>query len=185
MSDNSDKYRRAVAGLSAVVDAVPADKWSSPTPCAGWTAQHVVGHLIGGTQMITVVESGDHLDRNDPIALAGDDPAGNYAKARDLALHALTEENLAKTVNGPMGAMPLDQVIGMFLTSDVLIHTWDLAKAAGIDVRLDPQLVDETYNALLPVDAMIRMPEVFGPKVEPPADADAQTRLVCFTGRQP
>jgi hypothetical protein len=24
-----------------------------------------------------------------------------------------------------------------------------------------------------------------GPKVEPPADADAQTRLLCFVGRRP
>jgi hypothetical protein len=60
-----------------------------------------------------------------------------------------------------------------------------LAKTAGIDVKLDPALVDEVYNALLPIDAMIRMPNVFGPKVEPPAGADPQTLLICFTGRQP
>lgn len=30
---------------------------------------------------------------------------------------------------------------------------------------------------------MIRMPGVFGPKVEPPPGADLQTRLLCFTGR--
>lgn len=73
----------------------------------------------------------------------------------------------------------------MFSTPDVLIHTWDLAWAAGIDVKLDGDLVRETYDALLPMDAMIRAANVFGPKVEPPAGADLQTTLLCFTGRQP
>ncbi|HWW53998.1 MAG TPA: TIGR03086 family metal-binding protein [Acidimicrobiales bacterium] len=185
MSENSDKYRRAVAGLSAVVNAVPADKWSAPSPCEGWTASHVIGHVISGTQMITTVVTGKSPEFGDPAAVAGDDPAAAFAKARDLALDALTEENLGKPVQSPMGEMPLDQQVAMFSTPDVLIHTWDLARAAGVDVRLDPQLVKETYEALLPIDAMIRMPNVFGPKVEPPAGADAQTVLICFVGRQP
>lgn len=184
MSVNTDKYRTAVKGFSAVLDAVPTDQWDAVSPCDGWTARHVVGHLIGGCQMVSAVETGKAPDFSDPVGAAGKDPAKSYAKARELALGALTEENLAKKVQSPMGEMPLDQMIGMFITSDVLIHTWDLAKAAGIDVTLDPGLVDETYNALLPLDAAIRMPNVFGPKVEPPAGADAQTKLMCFTGRK-
>jgi uncharacterized protein (TIGR03086 family) len=185
MSENSEKYGRAVDGFSAVVDAMPADKWSAKAPCEGWTARHIIGHVIGGSQMISTVQTGEPPDFSDAEKSAGDDPAASYKKARDLALGTLTPENLAKTVESPMGPMPLDQMIGMFSTADVLIHTWDLAKTAGIDVKLDPALVDEVYNALLPIDAMIRMPNVFGPKVEPPAGADAQTLLICFTGRQP
>jgi hypothetical protein len=39
------------------------------------------------------------------------------------------------------GQIPLDQQVGMFSTPDRLIHTWDLAKAAGIDVNLDADLL--------------------------------------------
>ena len=185
MTENSDNYRKALAGFSAVVDSVPKDGWSAQSPCPDWPARHVVGHVIGGTQMISAVDTGIEPDYSDPAKAAGDDPAGTFAKARDLALHALTEENLAKIVKGPMGDMPLDQIIGMFIVGDTLIHTWDLAKAAGLDVSLDPALVERTYNALVPIDAMIRMPNVFGAKVEPPDGADLQTRLLCFVGRQP
>jgi uncharacterized protein (TIGR03086 family) len=185
MSENSDKYRRAIAGLSAVVDAVPDDRWSASSPCDGWTARHVVAHVINGTRSVSVLDTGVAGDYDDPVAAAGDDPAGNFAKARDLALAALRDDNLAAVVASPMGDMPLDQMIGMFLTTDLLIHTWDLARAAGVDVTLDAGLVQETYNALLPLDAMIRMPNVFGPKVEPPPGADMQTKLICFTGRTP
>ena len=183
VSTNSDKYRKAIAGFSTVVGSV--QDWSAASPCQGWTARDVVGHVIGGVQVISGVQTGKAPQRGDPAANAGEDAAGAFTRERDLAFGALTEDNLAKKVQGPMGEMPLDQMIGMFLTPDVLIHTWDLGRAAGVAVELDPQLVEETYNALLPIDAMVRSPGVFGPKVEPPADADAQTKLICFVGRAP
>src|SRR5207248_11139007 len=120
----------------------------------------------------------------DPLGAAGADPAASFAKARDLALSTLTDEHLADKVETPMGEMPLDQVLGMFLTNDMLIHTWDLAQAAGVPVELDAELVDDAYNGLVPIDAMIRRPNLFGPKVEPPAGADPTTKLMCFVGRQ-
>lgn len=183
MSANSDKYQRAISGFSAVVNSVK--DWSAASPCEGWTAAHVVGHVIGGMQVISGVQTGKTPQRGDPAANAGDDAAGAFTKERDLALSALTEDNLAQKVQSPMGEMPLDQMIGMFLAPDVLIHTWDLGQAAGVVVALDPQLVDETYTSLLPIDAMVRSPQVFGPKIEPPADADMQTKLMCFVGRKP
>jgi uncharacterized protein (TIGR03086 family) len=185
MSENSEKYRKAVAGFSAIVDQVPTDKWSAPSPCVGWTARHIVGHVIGGTQMVSAAQTGAGPDSSDPLAAAGDDPASSYASARDLALSTLTDEYLAKPVQSPFGEIPLDQLVGMILTSDVLIHTWDLAKAAGVDVTLDAGLCEAAYTGLVPMDAMVRADTVFGPKIEPPADADAQTKLLCFTGRQP
>jgi uncharacterized protein (TIGR03086 family) len=179
MSEITDKYRTAVSGFSAVVDAVPADKWAAPSPCERWTAKHVVGHVIGGMGRI----SGNAADGPDPAELAGDNPAASYTKARDAALTALTPDNLAKIVAGPTGEMPLEQFVAIFLTPDVLVHTWDLARAAGQTVTLDEGLVKEAYDRVLPMDAMIRMPGVFGPKVDPPADADLQTELLCFLGR--
>lgn len=176
MSDNSDKYRRAVDGFSRVVDKVPADKWSAASPCEEWTARDVLAHVVGG--MHHVAGGGGDAPSLD------DDPAAAYAKARDAALGSLSDERLASNVQSPMGEIPLDQLLQRFITPDTLVHTWDLATAAGIDVKLDPQLVEETYEALLPLDEMIRMAGVFGPKVEPPEGADLQVRLVCFSGRR-
>jgi len=181
VSANSDKYRTAIAGFSSVVEKV--GDWSAPSPCNEWCARDIVGHVIAGLQMAAATDAGQ--SHGDAAADVEADPAGSFRVARDRALDALTDENLAATVQGPMGPMPLDQMLGMFLAPDALIHTWDLGKAAGIDVTLDPQLVDETYSALQPIDEMIRQPGVFGPKVEPPAGADAQTKLMCFVGRTP
>jgi len=182
MSENSSKYLRAVDGLNAVLAAFPVSSWTSKTPCSDWTATQLAGHLVGGSQLISIVDTGIAPEESVDAA-AGSDPGGNYAKARDLAIASLTEANLAKNVPSPMGEIPLDQVLGMFLTGDVLIHTWDLARAAGQDVTLDAELVQEAYDRLLPLDAMIRMPGIFGPRVEAPAGASMQTKLLCFTGR--
>src|SRR5947209_3005385 len=76
MSENSDKYQRAVAGFSAIVDAIPADKWSAKTPCENWTAAHVVGHVMGGAQMISGAKTGE-APNFEPMDNVGDDPAKN------------------------------------------------------------------------------------------------------------
>ena len=184
MSENSDSYLRAVAGFTAVVDQVPAGGWDAAAPCEGWTARHVVGHVMGGMQMVTKARTGTAVEFDDPAGFAGDDPAGAYAAARDAAFDTLTDDYLGKVVPGPFGEIPLDQSLGMFLTNDVLIHTWDLARAIGVDPKLDPELVQRCWDQLQPLDAMIRQPGVFGPKVEAPAGADATTKLMCFVGRQ-
>jgi uncharacterized protein (TIGR03083 family) len=42
------RYLRGLDRLGAVVDAVPAERWNAPTPCSGWSARHLVGHLVDG-----------------------------------------------------------------------------------------------------------------------------------------
>ncbi len=69
------------------------------------------------------------------------------------------------------------------MTAGTLVHTWDLARAAGIDERLDETAVLRAQQAVEPLGDAIRAGNTFGPAVEPPAGADAQTRLLCYLGR--
>ena len=66
--------------------------------------------------------------------------------------------------------MRAGQIIGQFVTMDLLVHTWDLARAVDADEHLDGDSVRHAYEALKPMDAMIRQPNVFGPKLEPPPE---------------
>lgn len=179
MSANSDNYRTAVAGFDAVVANVSEGQWTSAAPCEGWTAAHVVGHVIGGMRIV----AGGSWDGTD-LERAGNDPAASYAEARDAALANITDETLAEVKPGPAGDMTLDAMMGMFLTNDILIHTWDLATATGQQVALDPALVESAHAGLVAAGDFVRAPNIFGPAVEPPADADAQTKLLCFAGRR-
>jgi hypothetical protein len=42
------RYPGALDRVGAVVDAVPAERWDAATPCAGWSARQLVGHLVDG-----------------------------------------------------------------------------------------------------------------------------------------
>jgi uncharacterized protein (TIGR03086 family) len=73
----------------------------------------------------------------------------------------------------------------MIVLGDVLIHTWDLATATGLDDRLDATIVTEMLIGMQPMDDMLRQSGHYGPKVEVADDADDQTKLIAFTGRHP
>lgn len=69
------------------------------------------------------------------------------------------------------------------LMRDLVIHTWDLARAVGGDERLPEDLVAWATAAMADVGPDLRAPGRYGQIVEAPAGADAQTRLLALSGR--
>ena len=116
---------------------------------------------------------------------ADEDPKAAWTLAY-AALRELTEdpEAMARSVQSPMGPMPLEQMLSQFVCMDMLVHTWDLARSVGGDERLDEDSVRGAYETLKPMDTMIRQPKVFGPKLDPPPGADVQTEFLYFLGRR-
>jgi uncharacterized protein (TIGR03086 family) len=181
MTEISDRYRRVAEGFTARVDAVPAGAWERPSPCTGWNARDVVNHVVDA--------SGRFLGRVDvelpADAAQPDDPAAAWAAARDAVQAALDDPSVAgREYESPMGPTTLERTIGMFGIGDVLVHTWDLARAAGLDERLDEVEVDRLFAVMEPNDEMMRQGTAFGPRVPVSDDADSQTQLLAFTGRQ-
>ena len=140
-----------------------------------------MAHVVAGHRgVIAGVRGGEPA----PLG-AGEDPGPAWEEA-SRALKEITAEPeaLAKEIDGPVGKMPAGQVISQFVTMDMLVHTWDLARAVGADERLDKDSVRRAYETLKPMDAMIRRPNVFGPRLEPPPGADLQTEFLYFLGRR-
>ncbi len=67
--------------------------------------------------------------------------------------------------------------------TDLLVHTWDLARATGQDERLDADAVSSAGGFLASIDDAIRVPGGFAPKITPSPQADDQTRFLNFAGR--
>jgi hypothetical protein len=67
----------------------------------------------------------------------------------------------------------------------VFMHTWDLARATGQDDRLDPDFCAHLLAGIKPMEGAIRSSGHYGARVEVPGDADPQTRLLGFIGRDP
>ena len=173
-------YATVADGFGRVVDAVPADAWDRPAPCEGWVARDVVRHLVEWVpgffgERWGVVVDGPSL---------AEDPAGAW-HALDAALRAALDADGQTVADTPFGPQSLEQTLGMIVTGDVLVHTWDLARATGGDERLDPDEVHRLFQDMESMDEAMRGSGHFGPRVEVPADADEQTRLLAFTGRRP
>ncbi|WP_353961381.1 hypothetical protein [Antrihabitans cavernicola] len=65
------------------------------------------------------------------------------------------------------------------------MHSWDLARATGQDETLDPERCAAMLAGMQSWDAVLRSSGQYGPKVDVPGDADAQTKLIAFIGRDP
>ena len=65
------------------------------------------------------------------------------------------------------------------------MHTWDLARATGQDETLDPERCAVLLDGMQPLDDLLRSSGQYGPRVEVPDDADVQTRMLAFIGRDP
>ena len=87
--------------------------------------------------------------------------------------------------NPHIGEVPLPQAVSQFFTGDVFQHTWDLARATGQDATLDPERCAAMLAGAEPYEDAMRQSGQYGPRVEVPEDADAQTRLLGFIGRDP
>jgi uncharacterized protein (TIGR03086 family) len=181
MNEVQERYRVVSSGFDAAVNAVDPAQWDTQSPCEQWTARDLVGHVVQGHRRVAATVKGVEPA---PVG-AGEDPR----KAWEEASQAIAEltgdpEALDTEIDGPTGKMPVGQIIGQFVCMDVLVHTWDLAHTVGADERLDNDSVRLAYEALKPMDAMIRQPGVFGDKLDPPAGADLQTEFLCFLGRR-
>jgi uncharacterized protein (TIGR03086 family) len=84
-----------------------------------------------------------------------------------------------------MGRSSFAATIDMICTADVLVHTWDLARATGLDEALDPDEVHAMLVGVEPMDEVLRSSGHYGPRVDVDEGADEQTRLLAFLGRHP
>jgi uncharacterized protein (TIGR03086 family) len=181
MTQVQDSYRRVSTGFGAAVNAVAPEQWGTQSPCEKWKARDVVAHVVEGHRgVIAAVRGGESL----PLG-ADEDPKRAWEEAsRAIDEIAGDPEASAKAIDGPTGKMPAAEIITRFVTMDLLVHTWDLARTVGADERLDQDTVRHAYETLKPMDAMIRMPNVFADKLEPPPGADVQTEFLYFLGRR-
>ena len=181
MSEISDRYRRLSDAFAAKVAQVAPDAWDDATPCADWTARDLVGHVVQ-TQGMFLGFVG-----NEPGAIpdVGVDPSGAWDAARARMQAELDDaERAGAEFDGFFGRSTLEAAVDRFLCFDLVVHGWDLARATGLDESIDPADVARVQAGAEAFGDAMRGPRAFGPAIEPPPGADAQTRLLAFLGRR-
>jgi uncharacterized protein (TIGR03086 family) len=181
MTAISDRYRRLAAGVTEKIEQVPGDKWDAQSPCDDWKAIDVVRHLIQ-TPGLFFGMIGEAAPEVPPVE---DDPLAAWVAARDATQAALDDPSVAKKeYDGFAGKSTFEKGIDQFICTDLIVHGWDLARAAGLDDRIDPQDLADVRTAMAPLADKMRSPQAFGPEIDVPAEADEQTKVLAFLGRQ-
>lgn len=183
MSETAEHFRTVAAGMTARVEQVDGDGWESTSPCEGWVARDIIRHL---TEWVPGFLQGGAGIELTPGPSVDDDPAGAWGSLRDQ-LQAILDDPGAgeRTFRSDMfGELPLPTAIQRFVTGDVLVHTWDLARACGLDETLDAAAVHHMHEGMAPMAPMLAASGHFAPVVEVPDDADEQTKLLAITGRR-
>lgn len=166
-------------GFSGVAEAFAADQWDAATPCTEWDARALVEHVIGFHEFLLlrplVVRA--HRPR--------DDPAARWRATADALFMCLGENGvLDRATELPGGGHSSPRQMLGALTTDVLVHTWDLSRAGDLATRLDAQLCADALAAAT-ANGLRRDDGMFQPEVDVPRDADIVSRLVAFYGRDP
>ncbi len=180
-----DGFVRALDGFEAVVAGVAPGRWDAPSPCEGWCAADVAGHVTGALRAIEARATGrqDADGGADPGSAAGAGPLAAWRAARADMMAVLEPAALSRPVPLPWGGeIPLGEFLERYPV-EILVHTWDLAEATGQAAVLDPGLVREALKTAQQFAPVGRAAGLVGPERAVAADAGDLTRLLAIFGR--
>lgn len=183
MTEISERYRRVAGAFTERAEAVPDGAWDNPAPCEGWVARDVVRHMVEWMPWMCLTNAGLEVPA---VPSVDDDPVGAWVGISNALQAAVDDPAIAaREFDMVVGHYRVDDAVATFCIGDILVHTWDIARATGLDETLDADEVHSLYEGMLPMDDVLRQSGQYGARVEVPDDASEQTKLIAFTGRTP
>jgi conserved hypothetical protein TIGR03086 len=180
-------FRRAAEGFGRHVHAITDAQWHDPTPCTDWDVRTLVNHVtveqlwvppLAGSS--TVADVGDRFEGDQ----LGAEPVATWDAAVHASMAAFDATGaLEGTVELSAGQKPTAEY-AWEMTTDALIHSWDLARGIGADETLDAELVELVYERTLPFAEQLQETGLFAPPVPVPDDASLPTKLLAIFGRR-
>jgi uncharacterized protein (TIGR03086 family) len=168
------------------VHAIAPDAWRRATPDEDWTVRDLVNHLVAEHLWAppllagrTVAEVGDRFDGD----VLGGDPVRAWDEAITESLRSWARADDEQPVHLSSGATPAREYAEQMLL-DLVVHSWDLARGAGLDERLPTPLVEHAYAYARPRAEQWRSGGIFGPRIDIDS-TDPQDRLLALLGRRP
>ena len=181
MTQTSDRYRRLSDAFAQKLAAVEPNQWDATTPCDEWTVKDLVAHVVE-TQGIFEGLVGREIGEVPPV---DDAPVDAWNATRAVVQGHLDDPDAAGAeFDGFDGRSTFESGVDRFLNTDLVLHGWDLAHATGQDETIASEDIDHVRRVSEGLADKIRGPGAFGPEIEPAPDADEQTRLLNFVGRE-
>lgn len=179
-------HRDALDAFDLRVRHLAPGSWRHPTPCSEWDVRALVNHVVGENRWIppllagsTVTEVGGALDGD----LLGGDPFAVWQESTAAALEAVGSVAPDRIVHLSFGDVPAKEYLWQ-LTTDALIHSWDLARATGQPESLPEALVEACAGWFDTAEDAYRAAGAIGPAVSLDV-GEPQDMLLARFGRNP
>src|SRR5512146_895956 len=182
---------RAVrASVALVARARPADM-ARPTPCADWTLHGLIAHMATQHYGFAAAAAGDGDLARWRARRLGGDPAAAYRASAEAVLAAFSADGVLDRrfplpEFTPVTAFPARQAIS-FHFIDYVVHSWDVAKALGLDAEFGEDLLRAALRVARAVprgEARLAPGAAFAPAVAWP-DGSPLDQVVAILGRSP
>jgi uncharacterized protein (TIGR03086 family) len=177
----------AAAEFERVVRQLPPGSWQLPTP-SQISVRELIEHVVVGNRLTALLLAG--VERAEARAALtgdqlGDDPLAAVVESAQNQSQAFDQTPLEQPIAGPNGDVPAVAYL-RFRLVDLVVHGWDLLRAASLDENLDPQVVVKVMGTVEPhLDEMLAYGAYGeGPSDALPDDTTPQYRLLDWFGRR-
>ncbi|MDZ5664125.1 TIGR03086 family protein [Nocardioides sp. zg-1308] len=164
---------RALDQARAALTTLDPEDLDLPTHCGDWTVRDLVGHLVAAPGNFLAMARGEEVDWSAVPDVADDQWAQHFRADADRLVEHWADRS--------------EEEAGMadWQSAEIGVHTWDLLRATGHSMPLDPEVAERGLAFLQQGLTDENRAGAFGPPVSVPDDALPYDRLVAFAGRDP
>ena len=177
----------AAAEAARVVNAAP-NELDSPTLCGDWDLRTLLNHTILWTSYSAERRAhgesvAEDLMTKDFTAEPGfrDD----YARQINEAVKAWQDPEAWAGKRSVMGDATPAADVGAMLIMEMVLHSWDVAKATGQEYACDDAVAEAVVNTVEAQAELFRKYQGFADIVTVPDTASAFDRALALSGRDP
>ncbi|WP_063038158.1 TIGR03086 family metal-binding protein [Nocardia pseudovaccinii] len=166
-------YIAAVDRFGVALSAVKPEQWDAPTPCTEWDVRALVDHVINNHRRLAAMVSITLPENSDPVT-----------GWHDLTpmLREIWDIPGVLDRQAPNSQLTIGKY-ALMMTTDTTAHTWDLARAIGVDENLDEQLVTALLPGAQQTQPMLAAAGLVGPGIDVPPHSSPQIHLLALLGR--
>ncbi|MCP2343492.1 TIGR03086 family metal-binding protein [Actinomadura rupiterrae] len=169
----------ACDAMARMLSALGDGELDAATPCSEYTVAGLIGHVDFAARNFTAMARADG-----ETPAEADGPDGVAAHVRDLAA-AWNREGAWSGYSEGAGVKQPNAVWGMIALNEIVVHTWDFAKATGRSFEMPEETLRACYEHASAFIPQAPIAGLWGPPVDVAGDAPLIDRLAGVNGRDP
>ena len=178
-------FIKSLQHIDNIIVQIKDSDWHNVTPCTEWNLHDLVNHMVVEVAWIpdlidskTISEVGNKYEGD----LLEKDPLLAWSRYANKARTAVEKVDLSALVHLSYKDTTAGDYIGE-VASDLLIHSWDVAKSINTNDKLPNDMVEQFYIDIKPHIPELQKMGIYHKSIKADKNASTQTKLLALLGR--